>query len=211
MSKTIKIHSFNYNEKKNSFFVEFTESVNIDENVTIHNKHSVSYKYKPHKDLRDALNRLIPHLVRITEEPGAFEMLLTKHYEQAAKLTATETSTYQFSRFFVSGATVRDSGVLLKGGKRIKTHVQNVNTPFIHYEQTTYYADAEQLQADIEDLLGEVELYMKGKFSPPEQQSLPFITDASEPVPEETTKTAVAEKPAPAKKRKQSVADFAEV
>ena len=131
---------------------------------------------KIHPDLQQAMDRLIPHMVMLVEEKGAYELTLTEHYKYAANLVKDrEITDYPFGKYEVLGVTLREGGVLMTGRKRLRNGQSlTINTSFTHYEQTQHYVNMDALQQDIDDLEGEIYRYMNGKFVLSEQLNLAF-------------------------------------
>ena len=161
--------------------VEFNQTVVLAQDNTVINRHNLQLYQKIHPDLQQALDRLIPHLVMLNEEPKAYELTLTQHYFQAGKLHANrDTTDYIFRMFTVTGAVIRENGVQLLAVKKFKNgQSQPRNSIFIHYEQQSAYVNVDALKQDVDDLVGEINRYLNGKFILESQLNLAFEAGAN--------------------------------
>lgn len=153
--------------------MEYSEIRTLLENNTVTNKIKARFGMKPTGDFTNALNRLIPHLVRVLEEKGAYELSMEQHYTLVLEsATPGKESIYEFSKHYVTGVSVRDEGVVITGAKRLKNGaVSAINTPFVRFGEGSY-ENVDELEQDVNDLIGEAEAYLGGKFVVHEQLGL---------------------------------------
>ena len=196
--KQITLRKF-YTKPVKGTVIDFTETINLGQDEIVNNSHNVTLYQKIHPDLQQAMDRLIPHMVMLVEEKGAYELTLTEHYKFAANLVKDrEITDYPFGKYEVLGVTLREGGVLMTGRKRLRNGQSlTINTSFTHYEQTQHYVNMDALQQDIEDLQGEIHRYMNGKFVLSEQLNLAFSAkqDAVETKPEPAKEEKLKAKP----------------
>lgn len=153
--------------------MEYSELRTLLEGNTVSNRHQSRFGMKPTGDFTNALNRLVPHLVRVLEEKGAYELSLEEHYTLVLEsATPGKEEMYTFHKYYVTGISVRDEGVVITGGKRLKNGaVLAMNTPFVRFGEGGY-EDVDALEQDVTDLIGEAEAYLNGKFVVHEQLGL---------------------------------------
>jgi hypothetical protein len=209
--KQITLRKF-YTKPVKGTVIDYTETINLGQDEIVNNAHNVTLYQKIHPDLQQAMDRLIPHMVMLVEEKGAYELTLTEHYKYAANLVKDrEITDYPFGKYEVLGVTLREGGVLMTGRKRLRNGQSlTIDTSFTHYEQTQHYVNMDALQQDIEDLKGEINRYMNGKFVLSEQLNLAFSAkqDAVEakPAVEPTAKTETVKEEKPKAKPKVEAA-----
>lgn len=164
-------------------------------NVTVEGKNIV------HKDLKDALNALVPHLAFLCEQKEA------DGKEFIEDLSDDIYNVMEVSGYSIGGSD-EDEGVTLIGKRFLKSKkVLNLSAPFTKFNnENEEYANAFELQQAIEACNYEVEQYLTAKKWSFVQQELPFdestpsdiIPDATPDVPvtDETAKflEGVAEK-----------------
>lgn len=115
-----------------------------------------------HKDLREALQGLIPHLALITEQREAYKATLDKLREQ--RITDNEDNVYK--RLSVSGvAFSADQKKVIITGSRILTTagVVSVCTPLMDLEAEDDYKYQDDLSLDIDAVLFEAKAYIENK------------------------------------------------
>lgn len=153
--------------------VEYSEIKTLLEGQTVTNTHKSRFGMKPTGDFTAALNRLVPHLVRILEEKGAYEQSIEEHYTLVAESAKPgNEEIYTFHKYYVTGVSVRDEGAVIMGGKRLKSGaVLAMNTPFTRFGEGGY-DDVDAMEQDVNDLIGETEAYLNGKFVVHEQLGL---------------------------------------
>lgn len=158
---------------KTAVTVKYGEKRTLLENNVVSNGHNSRLAYKPTEAFTNALNRLIPHLVMICEERGAYELDLSQHYILSAEAQKPgNEGKYDFGKYYLSGVSVREEGAVLIGGKRLEGGaVLDLKTPFIRYEVGPYKF-REEFQIDVKDFIGEVEQYLQGKYIKHEQLGL---------------------------------------
>ena len=151
-----------------------------------------------HKDLREALQGLIPHLALITEQREAYKTTLDKLREQ--RITDNEDNVYK--RLSVSGvAFSADQKKVIITGSRILTTagVVSVCTPLMDLEAEDEYKYQDDLSLDIDAVLFEAKAYIEEKKWGVKQGELKF-EDVN---PFEAIKTGeVPEAPAEGKTKK---------
>ena len=126
-----------------------------------------------HKDLREALQGLIPHLALITEQREAYKATLAKLREQ--RITDNEDNVYK--RLSVSGvAFSADQKKVIITGSRILTTagVVSVCTPLMDLEAEDDYKYQDDLSLDIDAVLFEAKAYIEDKKWGVKQSELKF-------------------------------------
>lgn len=115
-----------------------------------------------HKDLRDALQALIPHLALITEQREAFKTTLNKLREQ--RITDNEDNVYK--RLSVSGVAFSADGkkIIITGSRILScVGVVSVCTPLINLEDDDVYEYINELSLDIDAVVYEAQAYIEEK------------------------------------------------
>jgi hypothetical protein len=126
---------------------------------------SESHKTVVHPDLKNAMQKLAPHLACLTE------------YVTVTKIKNKE----EVENFFVTGYSIGgdedDLGIVITGQRTLKNgKTITLNTPFTRFDEADeskyYFIDqVNQLVGEIEE---EVSAYLDGKKAPDPQQELPF-------------------------------------
>jgi len=115
-----------------------------------------------HKDLREALQGLIPHLAIITEQREAYKSTLDKLREQ--RITDNEDNVYK--RLSVSGVSFSadEKKVIITGSRILTTAgVVSVCTPLMDLEAEDEYKYTNDLSLDIEAVTFEAKAYIEEK------------------------------------------------
>lgn len=115
-----------------------------------------------HKDLREALQGLIPHLALITEQREAYKATLDKLREQ--RITDNEDNVYK--RMSVSGVSFSadEKKVIITGSRILTTAgVVSVCTPLMDLEAEDEYKYTNDLSLDIEAVTFEAKAYIEDK------------------------------------------------
>lgn len=115
-----------------------------------------------HKDLREALQGLIPHLALITEQREAYKATLDKLREQ--RITDNEDNVYK--RLSVSGVSFSadEKKVIITGSRILTTAgVVSVCTPLMDLEAEDDYKYTNDLSLDIEAVTYEAKAYIEDK------------------------------------------------
>ena len=115
-----------------------------------------------HKDLREALQGLIPHLALITEQREAYKTTLDKLREQ--RITDNEDNVYK--RLSVSGLSFSadEKKVIITGSRILTTAgVVSVCTPLMDLEAEDEYKYQDDLSLDIDAVLFEAKSYIEEK------------------------------------------------
>ena len=126
-----------------------------------------------HKDLREALQGLIPHLALITEQREAYKTTLDKLREQ--RITDNDDNVYK--RLSVSGVSFSaDQKKVIITGSRILTTagVVGVCTPLMDLEAEDEYKYQDDLSLDIDAVLFEAKSYIEEKKWGVKQSELEF-------------------------------------
>lgn len=126
-----------------------------------------------HKELREALQGLIPHLALITEQREAYKTTLEKLREQ--RITDKEDNVYK--RLSVSGVSFSaDQKKVIITGSRILTTagVVSVCTPLMDLEAEDEYKYQDELSLDIDAVLYEAKAYIEEKKWGVKQSELKF-------------------------------------
>ena len=126
-----------------------------------------------HKDLKDALQGLIPHLAIITEQREAFKKKLADLREQ--RITDNEDNVYK--RLSVSGVSFSaDQKKVIITGSRILTTagVVSVCTPLMDLEAEDEYKYQNDLALDMDAVLFETKAYIEEKKWGVKQASIDF-------------------------------------
>ena len=147
-----------------------------------------------HKDLRQALHALIPHLAIITEQREAYNRNLQ---QLIADRLANEGNDNIFKRMDVDWVSFGDGQSIVIGGSRILLNggVVNMQTPTINLEDTDYKYTNE-LDLDLQAVKYEAECYIKERKWGVKQAEIAFEDPFDGVQPE-----AVAEVPKEGKKR----------
>lgn len=115
-----------------------------------------------HKDLREALQGLIPHLALITEQREAYKATLDKLREQ--RITDNEDNIYK--RLSVSGVSFSadEKKVIITGSRILTTAgVVSVCTPLMDLEAEDEYKYTNDLSLDIDAVTFEAKAYIEEK------------------------------------------------
>ena len=113
-----------------------------------------------HKDLKEAMQALVPHLALITEQREAYKVTLGKLREQRI----TDEGDNIYKRLTVDGihlsngeqrVSLSGSRILTKGG------VINVNAPIINIEESEEYEYCDDLALDIDAIKFEAKCYIE--------------------------------------------------
>ena len=115
-----------------------------------------------HKDLKDAMLALVPHLALITEQREAFKTTLGKLRE----FKITDEGDNVFKRLSVSGVTLSADGrkVLIIGSRILTTKgVITLNTPNIDIEEAEDYDYCNDLALDIDAVKYEAKEYIESR------------------------------------------------
>lgn len=126
-----------------------------------------------HKDFREALQGLIPHLAIITEQREAYKTTLEKLREQ--RITDKEDNAYK--RLSVSGIALSADGkkVIITGSRILSTAgVVSVCTPLIDLENEDEYKYQNDLALDIDAVVYEAKAYIEEKKWGVKQGELEF-------------------------------------
>ncbi|MBO7331908.1 MAG: hypothetical protein J6U52_09000, partial [Alistipes sp.] len=126
-----------------------------------------------HKDLREALQGLIPHLALITEQREAYKSTLDKLREQ--RITDNEDNVYK--RLSVSGVafSADEKKVIITGSRILTTAgVVSVCTPLMDLEAEDEYKYTNDLSLDIEAVTFEAKAYIEEKKWGVKQSELKF-------------------------------------
>ena len=126
-----------------------------------------------HKDLKEAMQAIVPHLALITEQREAFKTTLNKLREQ--RITDKEDNVYK--RLSVSGvAFSADQKKVIITGSRILTTagVVSVCTPLMDLEAEDDYKYQDDLSLDIDAVLFEAKAYIEDKKWGVKQSELKF-------------------------------------
>lgn len=111
-----------------------------------------------HKDLRQALHALIPHLALITEQREAYN----RNLEQLRADRLTDGNDNVYKRMDVDWVSFGDGQSIVIGGSRILLNggVVNMQTPIINLEDTDYQY-SNDLDLDLQAIKYEAECYIK--------------------------------------------------
>lgn len=113
-----------------------------------------------HKDLKDALRQLVPHVAIITEQREAYGQRL----EDLRGISITDEGDNIYKRLTVDSVSfISGGGTVSIGGSRIltKTGVINVSTPNVELTDNDAYEFNNELDIDIEAVKYEAEQYVK--------------------------------------------------
>ncbi|MBF9252457.1 hypothetical protein I2I11_04055 [Pontibacter sp. 172403-2] len=119
----------------------------------------------PHQDLMEAMDKLKVHLCFITEMVDTYMVPYLK--EKTLGTAFQEDEFYEelaFARYDVTGFTLSSDGVVLIGHKTLNTKkVLNMVSPFTLLNEDSDYEYAGFLDAQLEEVLHEVNLLLNGK------------------------------------------------
>lgn len=130
--------------KSRTVEVTLEESKNTDQGI-ITDEVTKKCSLLAHQDLMDALSGLVHHVIKITEfnDPE-------------------NNSSYKVTGFVLSGAD-EEKGVTITAQKKLESGMTlNLNTPLAKFEGLAYQG-CEELEADVQRCVDEVELYLDGK------------------------------------------------
>lgn len=145
-----------------------------------------------HKDLKEAMQALIPHLAMITEQREAYKMTLGKLREQRI----TDETDNVYKRLTVDSVSFSngEQRVSLTGCRILtKTGVISLSTPTINIEDGDDYEYSDDLALDIDAVKYEAKAYIEEKKWGVKQAEIdfkdidPYKVEAGE-VPEAETK-----------------------
>ena len=155
-----------------------------------------------HKDLKDAMNALIPHLALITEQREAFGRTLKE--VQGDRITDEGTDSV-FKRFTADTISFgnQEQEVSISGMRiLLKTGIVNLSTPRIDLESDDDYDWHNELAVDLDAVKYEAKAYIEEKKWGVKEASLdfkdidPFKVEADEvPVAEDAPKKKRGRKP----------------
>ena len=155
-----------------------------------------------HKDLKDAMNALIPHLALITEQREAFGRTLKQ--VQGDRITDEGTDSV-FKRFTADTISFgnQEQEVSISGVRiLLKTGIVNLSTPRIDLESDDDYDWHNELAVDLDAVKYEAKAYIEEKKWGVKEASLdfkdidPFKVEADEvPVTDEAPKKKRGRKP----------------
>lgn len=155
-----------------------------------------------HKDLKDAMNALIPHLALITEQREAFGRTLKE--VQGDRITDEGTDSV-FKRFTADTISFsnNEQEVSISGVRiLLKTGIVNLSTPRIDLESDDDYDWHNELAVDLDAVKYEAKAYIEERKWGVKEASLdfkdidPFKVEADEvPVAEEAPKKKRGRKP----------------
>lgn len=119
-----------------------------------------------HEDLKEAFNRLLPHLAVLCDE-------LKVKGKDIHKWDDASLANYTVIGFTIGGSDDSE-GVTLIGSKHNSYGIVNLNTPFTKFSADGYgYVD--QLRSDIDLCIQEIEEYLfEGKRAPDAQLEMDF-------------------------------------
>ena len=145
-----------------------------------------------HKDLKEAMQALIPHLALITEQREAYKMTLGKLREQRI----TDETDNVYKRLTVDSVSFSngEQRVSLTGCRILtKTGVISLSTPTVNLEDNEDYEYSDDLALDIDAVKYEAKAYIEEKKWGVKQAEIdfkdidPYKVEAGE-VPEAETK-----------------------
>lgn len=114
--------------------------------------------WRPHKDFKDLLQELVPHLAYATEQTDKFTTVKKR-----------------MEPFKITGYVMGTDGVTLIGQRRLKNgQVLNLTSFFIKFDDQDVYWNCYELADLITDCNAEAKLYIAGKRTPPLQQTMDF-------------------------------------
>ena len=114
-----------------------------------------------HKDLRQAMQALIPHLALITEQREAYDRKLS---DLKAQSITDEDSNNVFKKFTVEGISLANDGreVAIQGIRiLVKAGVVKLETPRIDTEDSDEYQYTNDLALDVDALVYEAKAYIE--------------------------------------------------
>lgn len=162
-----------------------------------------------HKDLKEAMKSLVPHLALLTEQREAINCTLEELEEQRGW---EEKSI--FTRMFVSSITITDDEIFISGSRVLdRGDVIQVNAPKINTVDDERYEYLSDLALAIDNLKYEAELYVKERKWGLKEGTLDFA-EAGDPfegvepdeVPKVTIEATVKKSKKTSKKTKEAVA-----
>lgn len=112
-----------------------------------------------HKDLREAMRALIPHMVLLAEQPESMCMTLEDLREELDKEKDNRLVGYS-----VNGITFKDGSIMISGSRMLKRgDFLSVQTPIISLVDDDKYEHLEELSLDIENVKYEAEEYVTNR------------------------------------------------
>lgn len=145
-----------------------------------------------HKDLKEAMQALIPHLAMITEQREAYKMTLGKLREQ--RITDETDNVYKCLTVDSVSFSNGEQRVSLTGCRILtKTGVISLSTPTVNLEDNEDYEYSDDLALDIDAVKYEAKAYIEEKKWGVKQAEIdfkdidPYKVEAGE-VPEAETK-----------------------
>ncbi|MCA6513910.1 MAG: hypothetical protein IM569_13730 [Chitinophagaceae bacterium] len=165
--KKSKLNSVGYLE------VEFEQKVVSEENETFTIEAAQKCTWSPHNDLLVKLDALKPHLAVLCEQVE--NMLEITSYEVSFEAPHPILAKLKVTGFTIGGSDEHEGVTLI--GRRVLAgnRVLNLVSPFAKWEdEHNGYEHSYELAVLINDLQGEVRLYLEGKKAPAVQLSLEF-------------------------------------
>ena len=157
-----------------------------------------------HKDLKEAMRQLVPHVAIITEQREAYGQRL----EDLRGISITDEGDNVYKRLTIDSVTFTSGGyIVCIGGTRILTKIGviAISTPNVDLTDNDCYEFNGELELDIEALMYEAEQYVKERKWGVKQAEIDFKDIA--PFDGEVVAEDVAEaepKPAPKKRGRKS-------
>lgn len=109
-----------------------------------------------HKDLKEAMKNLVPHLAILTEQREAYDMLLEKLENQREAEGKSI-----FTRMFVNSVTFSGNEVIISGNRVLdRGDIMNLNAPKISTVDDDRYHYLSELSLAIDGLKYEAEKYV---------------------------------------------------
>ncbi len=161
---------------KGGLTIEYKEQ---DDNAPVHIK--ADYDVQPSESFFDALSKLIPHFLLITENSQDTLDRLNESIEEGF------INNYTVYGFAINGEGNAES-VILKGKKKLSSgKFYPIVAPKIFLRSTsdTPYDYEDELNTALDMLIVEVDKFMEGKFETSNQMSLPFDAPSDEEEEEE--------------------------
>ena len=127
-----------------------------------------------HKDLRDAMNALVPHLAIITEQREAYGRSLKE--VQSDRIT-DEGDSSVFKRFSIESISLgnKEQEVSISGQRiLIKTGIVNLTTPRIDLEDSDQYEYNNELALDLDAVKYEAKAYIEERKWGVKEASIDF-------------------------------------
>lgn len=162
-----------------------------------------------HKDLKEAMKSLVPHLAMLTEQKETINTTLEELEEQRSW---EEKSV--FTRMSVSGVTISDDEILVSGSRILdRGDVIQVNAPRVNVVDDERYEYLSEMSLAIDNLKYEAEQYVTERKWGLKESTLdfegagnPFEGVEAGEVPTVTIETTVKKSKKTGKKKKEAVA-----